>query len=135
VSTVKLVLTLVAAGVLVAGASCGYSKYKRLEAEYKRLQTELELAEARLAVAEEVNRSNVELIRDLQEQRKRDFDAIQSLLEATQQIREAVNATNSAIRQLGATNEEVRAYLDLPIPDDLRRLLNDTSSTGTTDPN
>ena len=134
-STVKLVLTLVAAGVLVGGASCGYSKYKRLETEYKRLQTELELAAARLAVAEEVNRSNVELIRDLQEQRRRDSDAIQSLLEATQQIREAVNATNSAIRQLGATNEEVRAYLDLPIPDDLRRLLNDSSSTGTTDPN
>jgi len=135
VSTVKLVLTLVAAGVLVGGASCGYSKYKRLETEYKRLQTELELAAARLAVAEEVNRSNAELIRDLQEQRRRDSDAIQSLLEATQQIREAVNATNSAIRQLGATNEEVRAYLDLPIPDDLRRLLNDSSSTGTTDPN
>lgn len=122
---VKLVLALVAAGVLVGGASCGYSKYKRLEAEHKRLKTELELATTRLAVAEEVNRSNAELIRDLQVQRRRDSDAIMSLLEATQQIREAVNATNSAIRQLGATNEEVRNYLDLPVPDDLRRLLND----------
>lgn len=115
---VKLVLALVAAAVLVGGASCGYSKYKRLE-------TELELATTRLAVAEEVNRSNAELIRDLQEQRRRDSDAIASLLEATQQIREAVNATNAAVRQLGATNEEVRNYLDLPVPDDLRRLLND----------
>lgn len=123
---VKLVLALVAAAVLVGGASCGYSKYKRLE-------TELELATTRLAVAEEVNRSNAELIRDLQEQRRRDSDAIASLLEATQQIREAVNATNSAIRQLGATNEEVRNYLDLPVPDDLRRLLNDPE-TGAPDP-
>lgn len=130
---VKLVLALVAAAVLVGGASCGYSKYKRLETEYEYLKTELELATTRLAVAEEVNRSNAELIRDLQEQRRRDSDAIASLLEATQQIREAVNATNSAIRQLGATNEEVRNYLDLPVPDDLRRLLNDPE-TGAPDP-
>lgn len=131
---VKLILALVVAGVLVGGASCGYLKYKRFEAEYKRLKTELELTTTRLAVAEGVNRSNAELIRDLQEQRRRDSDAIVSLLETTQQIREAVNATNSAIRQLGATNEEVRNYLDLPVPDDLRRLLNDPGFTRPTDP-
>lgn len=133
-NTIKLVLALLAAGVLVGGASCGYSKYKRLETEYKRLETELELATTRLAVAEEVNRSNAELIRDLQEQRRRDSDAIASLLETTQQIREAVTRTNLAIRQLGATNEEVRNYLDLPVPDDLRRLLNDSGSTRAPDP-
>lgn len=99
----------------------------------KHLELELTLSQTKLATIERANASNVAIIRDLEEQRKRDLQALSLLIEKVDTIRSSVLATNAAIRDMERTNEEVRDFLSLPLPDDLRRLLNEAANSDRSD--
>lgn len=103
--------------VVVAAALYGYHRWTTMVKD-------LELAQARLQIAEQVNQDNQRTIKALQEQRKRDSDALASLASDVATIRRTTGATHSAVKNLGATNEPVREYLQRPVPDDLRGVLN-----------
>lgn len=105
-----------ALGIAVA-AFYGYHRWTTMVKD-------LELAQTKLQMAEQVNQDNQRTIKDLQEQRKRDSDALTSLASDVAAIRRTTGATHSAVMSLGATNEHVREYLQRPVPDDLRRVLN-----------
>lgn len=102
---------------IITAASYGYHRWTTMAKD-------LELAQTKLQVAEQVNQSNQQTIKDLQEQRKRDSEALTGLVSDVAAIRRTTGATHSAIKNLGATNETVREYLQRPVPDDLRGVLN-----------
>lgn len=105
-------------GVLALGvAAAAFYGYHR----WTTMAKDLELAQTKLQMAEQVNQQT---IKDLQEQRKRDSDALTGLASDVAAIRRTTGATHSAVKNLGATNEHVREYLQRPVPDDLRGVLN-----------
>lgn len=109
---------LIAAVIIMATLAWGY----RLQAKAA-LNRNHELA-IQLSAASTANAINQQTIKDLQEQRKRDSEALVGLAEDVAYIRRTTGATHSAVKNLGATNEHVREYLQRPVPDDLRGVLN-----------
>lgn len=103
-----------------------------VNSKIKRLELELALSQEKLVTTERVNEANRNTIAELEKQRKRDAEAIGKLIENTDRIRNEIRATNVSIRRLEITNEEVRDFLSLPVPADLRRLLDDQAEN--TDP-
>lgn len=108
-------------GVLALGvAAAAFYGYHR----WTSMSRDLELAQTKLQMAEQVNQANQQTIKDLQDQRKRDSEALTGLAADVAAIRRTTGATHSAVKSLGATNEHVREYLQRPVPDDLRGVLN-----------
>ena len=110
---------LIAAVIAMTALAWGY----RLQAKAA-LNRNHELA-VQLSAASTANAINQQTIKDLQEQRRRDSEALAGLAEDVAYIRRTTGATHSAVKNLGATNEAVNDYLQQPVPDDLRGLLND----------
>lgn len=106
---------------VVAGALYGYHRWTAMVKD-------LEIAQTRIQMADQINQSNQRTIKDLQDQRKRDSAALTGLSEDVAVIRRTAGATHAAVKNLGATNEPTRAYLQSPVPDDLRRVLNNRAS-------
>ena len=109
-----------ALGILSAGAY-GYHRWTTMVKD-------LEIAQTKFQMADQVNQSNQKTIKDLQDQRERDSAALTGLAEDVAVIRRTAGATHTAVKNLGATNEHTRAYLQSPVPDDLRRVLNNRAS-------
>lgn len=103
--------------VLVAAGGYGYHRWTSMSRD-------LELAQTKLQMAEQVNQTNQQTIKDLQDQRKRDSEALTGLAADVAAIRRTTGATHNAVKTLGVTNEHVREYLQRPVPDDLRGVLN-----------
>lgn len=111
-----IIYGVLALGIIAAGAY-GYHRWTSMAKD-------LELAQTKLQMAEQVNQNNQQTIKDLQDQRKRDSEALTGLAADVAAIRRTTGATHSAVKNLGATNEHVREYLQRPVPDDLRGVLN-----------
>lgn len=112
-----LILYVAAIAGVALFAAYGYHRWSSINKE-------LELAQTRLQLAEQANQANQQTIKSLMEQRARDTEALAGLAADVAAIRRTTGATHSAVKSLGATNEHVREYLQRPVPDDLRGVLN-----------
>lgn len=115
-----IIYGVLALGIIAAGAY-GYHRWTSMAKD-------LELAQTKLQMAEQVNQNNQQTIKDLQDQRKRDSEALTGLAADVAAIRRTTGATHSAVKNLGATNEHVREYLQRAVPDDLRGVLNNRTA-------
>lgn len=114
----KYLIYVVLLAAVVLGLFFVYHKWTSLKGDLK-------LAESHLELIQQVNLSNQKTIRELEEQRRRDSAALLGLATDVDAIRRTTGATYSAIENLGATNEAVNDYLQRPVPDELRRLLDE----------
>lgn len=101
---------------------CGLTLYYRGEAIGA--QADRAQAQAALSVALKVNEQNEKTI-DRMLTRQRDNDKLLSDIAGQMAfINEAVMETNASITELEKVNDDVRAFMSVGIPDDLRRMLN-----------
>lgn len=83
-----------------------------------------EAAERELAIAVKANEENDKTIAILKEWKETSDRLYLELAEKLTAIAAETQATNEAIEKLRQTDATVRDYLTIPIPDELRKLLN-----------
>lgn len=88
-----------------------------------RAQAEKEAAIVRLLAVEEANRENTETIKRITEMRVYNEALLTELVKQVNDLHKEAAATSAAINDLEKANADVKAYLELAIPDDLRKLL------------
>lgn len=95
------------------------------------IHAEAEAAKARVALeqAVAVNKTNAETIKRMEEEEAKNAVDQAELAEERERINNALQAINRSLFGLKETNENVRDYLNTPVPDDLRKLY-DTSPSG-----
>lgn len=87
-------------------------------------EAESRAARAQLTAAIEANRMMKDALDRATELRKQTDAILADIHVELRSIHEAADEENAAIDRLENDNEAVRNYLNTPIPDDLRRLLN-----------
>ena len=100
---------------LVTSAMCGLY-IKKQESEIRERNTRIEFITRD-------NKSKDAVIADMVQQAKTDKDTLDKLYLAMGVIDAKSDAQSLALNELRASNAEIRAFLDQPIPADLRRLL------------
>lgn len=96
-----------------------YYRAEMIDANAKRAT-----AEASLAVAVEANASLNKALERAEDRQRRHDALMNDLLDNIEQINDRVSETSTAVAELEKINEDVRAFLALPVPDALGRLLN-----------
>ena len=79
-------------------------------------------ARADLATAQEANRQAIDTIASMQAQARIDSRLSAELVEEMRRINDGLAEQSEKLTELEKSNEDVRAYLDGLVPDDLRRL-------------
>jgi hypothetical protein len=94
--------------------------------------------EQRGAVIEDLKHNNSQqdkAINELTELRKTDKAVVNGLLSDYRRISATTTDTKAKIRELEKRNAEVRSYLNTPLPDSVRRVLNGQPEAGSAVPN
>lgn len=84
----------------------------------------IELLKTRVAVVEQVNEFQQGTIDTLEQLRAQDAKALTGLSDDYERLNSRDQSVRKRIQELEKTNAQVRSYLDQPLPDDLRSLLN-----------
>ena len=92
-------------------------------------RAERDLAEQNYQLAAQVNRSNVDTIRDLSYRIETQTEAYKTMLQnyrdAERKATESLQGYQQAIRELREINEEINAYLAIHVPDGLAERVRD----------
>lgn len=118
---------LIAAVVSLAGVAVAlWGAKKNTEIVLSKTETRLTGAEARMTTLESVNQAHEATIVELKELRGQDAKALDGLLGDYKILAEADARVRTRLHNLETSNENVRNYLNLPVPAQLDCLLNDT---------
>jgi LysB family phage lysis regulatory protein len=85
---------------------------------------ERQRAEAALAVAIDANEKQAAALQALREEKERSERILADIAAKLAAINQGTAELNEAIGELEVSDAEVRDYLGVPVPDDLKRLLN-----------
>lgn len=112
-------------GILLAvlaafGGLGAYAFYQRSEAA--QALAERDQARADLATAVSANEAQAKAIDALQEQSRLDGRLVADLVEEMRQINDALESQSAALTELEKANADVAAYLNMPVPSELRRM-------------
>ncbi len=127
----RLVIEYILIGLIVAMAGVLFTLWLQkgtIELNLEKTKNSLSTVQERLDVVEDANSKNNQTIEQLKQLRIRDNKALQELVQNFQELSDINLAVKNKLRELEATNEVVRKYLNAPIPDSLRGLLNGTST-------
>lgn len=94
----------------------------KAEAEVQQREAEIERIEGELQTAIDVNRINEQTIGRLRAQMEADARDSAELAEELRKLNEKMAENNEALGELKEKDENVRDYLNTPVPDDLRRM-------------
>jgi len=114
------VVTLAGVAVALWGAK------KNTEIVLSKTETRLTGTEARMTTLESVNQAHEATIKDLKDLRGQDAKALDGLLNDYKLLAESDTKVRTRLHNLETSNENVRNYLNLPVPAQLDCLLNDT---------
>lgn len=118
---------LIATVVILAGVAVAlWGGKKKTEVVLAQTETRLTGAEARMTTLESVNEAHEETIKELKDLRGQDAKALDGLLSDYKMLAEADSRVRTRLHNLETSNENVRNYLNLPVPAQLDCLLNDT---------
>lgn len=117
-SYIRLAIVLV---ILLAFAGLGAAMFK-YRGDAIAAKAEAASAADALLAAQAVNDVNQKVIQRLGEQIARNDKIVSDLNGKVRQINSALIFSNKALSDLKASHDDVRAYLDTPVPDALRRL-------------
>lgn len=119
--------------LLVAGlvALAAFAVVSHLRA--KGLETKAEVLSTQVLELSVANASQTKALADLQEVRKKDSAATAGLVKRLGEINEATNDAKRRMAELEANNEQIRSYLDQPLPADVACVLNDGCKPGGAD--
>ena len=118
---------LIAAVVSLAGVAVAlWGAKKNTEITLSKTETRLTGAESRMTTLESVNQAHEETIKELKDLRGQDAKALDGLLGDYKILAEADTRVRTRLHNLETSNENVRNYLNLPVPAQLDCLLNDT---------
>jgi cell division protein FtsB len=118
---------LIATVVTLAGVAVAlWGGKKKTEVVLAQTETRLTGAEARMTTLESVNEAHEETIKELKDLRGQDAKALDGLLSDYKMLAEADSRVRTRLHNLETSNENVRNYLNLPVPAQLDCLLNDT---------
>lgn len=124
---VGVLLALVAFACIVVSLKLYVDK---LKAERKDAIASEKLALTKLDSVIQTNLQNAQAFNDLVDIRRQDSEVLLHLSARITNIQVSLEKTKQSISQLEQTNAEVKKYLDTPVPDDLRRLLNGPRNQG-----
>lgn len=93
-------------------------------AEAVSAESKRELATVELQAVKTANDAQAKTIARLTAQRIADDETLAQLSGAITELQSTANETQLAITDLERNSDETKAYMALPIPDDLKRLLN-----------
>lgn len=120
-----ILLGLVVAALMGLGLVAYHYKVEAIAA-----RADAQSAKADLASAQAVNRVNQETIGRLQAQAANDAKLTAELADEVATANKVLRATTAEIQALRAQNENVRTYLDTPVPDALRSLYAGSTARG-----
>ncbi|MER9851781.1 hypothetical protein NKJ55_31675 [Mesorhizobium sp. M0106] len=115
--------------VVMAFMGLGLVAY-HYKVEARDAQTAERAAKADLKVAEDVNEANQEAIGRLQAQAAADAKLTADLAEQIASANQAFIDNNAALVALKDANADIRSFLALPVPPDLRRLYDKPKAAG-----
>lgn len=124
---IAAVVTLCAVAVSLWGAK------KRTELNLATTETRLVRTESRLTTVESVNQAHEETIKDLKTLRGQDAKALDGLLNDYRILAQSDTKVRTRLHNLENSNANVRDYLSLPVPVELRCLLNNTCTPSNPD--
>ncbi len=114
--------------LLVAALIGGSMWYvKTIKADREAAQAQVRVLEANMEVAKRVVKNQENTIGQLIEIRKLDAASMQLLAENNTALIGKFDKRKTARNELESKNVDVKKYLDEPVPDDLRRLLNNAN--------
>jgi chromosome segregation ATPase len=114
------VITLAGVAMTLWGAKA------KTEIVLAKTETRLGATENRVTTLESVNQAHEETIRELKDLRGQDAKALDGLLNDYKTLAESDSKVRTRLHHLETSNENVRNYLNLPVPAQLDCLLNDT---------
>lgn len=118
---------LIGAVVTLAGVAVAlWGAKKNTEITLSKTETRLTATEGRMTTLESVNEAHEKTIVELKELRGQDAKALDGLLGDYKILAEADSKVRTRLHNLETSNENVRNYLNLPVPAQLDCLLNDT---------
>lgn len=125
---------LIAAVVIIGGFTVTqwYSK-TQIELRLAQAETQLATVGSRLVIVETVNEAHQRTIESLRDLRERDVVALEGLLNDYLVLSMRDGQIRRQLDALHQSNLTVQKYLDQPVPDELVRLLNGTSTAGNPD--
>lgn len=118
---------LIAAVVTLAGVAVAlWGAKKKTEIVLSKTETRLGATEGRVTTLESVNEAHEATIKELKDLRGQDAKALDGLLNDYKILAESDSKVRTRLHNLETSNENVRNYLNLPVPAQLDCLLNDT---------
>lgn len=118
---------LIAAVVILCGVAVSlWGAKKSTEVTLAKTETRLGVTEGRMTTLESVNQAHEETIKELKDLRGQDAKALDGLLTDYKMLAESDSKVRTRLHSLETSNENVRNYLNLPVPAQLDCLLNDT---------
>lgn len=124
----RMVLSYVLIALVIASASLAVTMWfqrERLDKKLETAQVKIGALERKVQAVETINREQQSQIENLAELREIDSKALTGLNDDYRALNDRDVRLNKQMRNLENSNATVRGYLDTPVPDDLRRLLNE----------
>lgn len=125
----RLVIEYVLIGTVVSLAGVAVALWgakAKTEVILAKTETRLGATEGRVTTLESVNQAHEETIKELKDLRGQDAKALDGLLNDYKLLAESDARVRTRLHSLETSNENVRNYLNLPVPAQLDCLLNDT---------
>lgn len=113
--------------LVIASASLAVTMWfqrERLDKKLETARTKITALEGKVQAVEQINAAQEEQLRNLSELRQIDAAALTGLNDDYRALNEHDAKMSKKLNNLENSNATVRSYLDTPVPDDLRRLLN-----------
>lgn len=108
----------------------GLSWYiESIKSDRELAKSNLATAQLGLSIATVANKHNEETIASLNRFREIDSTTILQMYNDNQSLNKQARTQTEARKALGASNVEVKTFLDTPVPPDLRRLLNSANAS------
>lgn len=127
----RLIIEYVLIGAVTILAGVTFTLWlKKVEIERNLVETKYELAnvQQRMSIVEFVNDVHENRIGELKELRVKDAEALSGLMNDYRQLAVKDENVRRRLDSLETSNEIIRDYLNTPIPDDIKCLLDDSCS-------